>query len=618
MATTTSTTTCADALSPGDPNSYSRPDKVTTKHLHLNLDVDFSKKALTGSVLLNIQRVDPTAESVILDVSKLDVIGVTEEDTGAELSFTKGSPSINGEKLEIQLPSGGAEEMKIRVSYSTTPDSTALQWLKPEQTSGKKHPFLFSQCEAIHCRSMIPCQDTPSVKATYSAAITAPKDLTVLMSGIKSGVVEGENTKTWSWQQTVPIQSYLIAIAVGALESKKIGPRSQVWSEVQVLEQAAFDFSETETMLQKAESLCGAYVWGIYDILVLPPSFPFGGMENPCLTFATPTLLSGDKSNADVIAHEIAHSWTGNLVTNVNFEHFWLNEGFTVFTERKIVGLMHGEPARHFSAILGWKDLEETIKVVLGETNPYTALNPKLAGADPDDAFSVVPYEKGSTFLWYLEDTVGGASIFEPFLKSYYTKFAYKSIDSEQFKSYFLEYFFNLECVKSIDWDTWLHSPGMPIYKPKFDDSLARACWDLAAAWQAWDPTTQANFTQQFDEFSSKQKSEFFWTLLNGSPLSHAKLEAMAAMYKLDSCPNVEVEFKWIRLGLAAKWEKAVAPALRLATVQGRMKFVRPLFRDLYAWEEKRQLAIDTYQAHKDQMMHVTADMVAKDLHIKT
>ena len=202
---------------------------------------------------------------------------------------------------------------------------------------------------------MVPCQDSPSVKATYSAAMKAPSNLTVLMSAIRDGEPEplADGLTVTKWKQDVPIQSYLIALAVGVLESRKVGPRSHVWAEASVVDQAAFDFSETETMLQKAEELCGPYVWGIYDVLVLPPSFPFGGMENPCLTFATPTLLSGDKSNADVIAHEIAHSWTGNLVTNVNFEHFWLNEGFTVFTERKIKGRLHGgEPARAFSAML--------------------------------------------------------------------------------------------------------------------------------------------------------------------------------------------------------------------------------------------------------------------------
>jgi leukotriene-A4 hydrolase len=604
------------ALSPGDPNSYSRPDLVTTKHLHLDLTVDFTAKVLAGDAVLTLERTDPAAGSVLLDASKLEVTGVRDEATGQALEWTLGSPSINGERLEVTLPAGPGQ-VQVRITYRTTPASTALAWLSPGQTAGKKRPFLFSQCEAIHCRSMVPCQDSPSVKATYSAAITAPRDLTVLMSGIREGEPEpaGEQAVT-RFKQAVPVQSYLIAIAVGALESRTIGPRSKVWSEAELVEQAAFDFSETETMLQKAEELCGPYVWGIYDILVLPPSFPFGGMENPCLTFATPTLLSGDKSNADVIAHEIAHSWTGNLVTNVNFEHFWLNEGFTVFTERKIVGLMRGEAARHFSAILRWKDLQETVEEVMGPTNQFTALCPKLAGCDPDDAFSVVPYEKGSTFLWYLEDLVGGPAVFEPFLRSYYTHFAYKSINSEQFKAFFLEHFGSQEAVTAIDWDTWLHSPGMPIYKPKFDDSLAVACWDLAAAWQAWDPATPAAFKHDFAAFSAGQKSEFLWTLLKGAVMPHAKLEAMAAMYALDSCSNVETEFKWIRLGLAARWEAAVAPALRLATVQGRMKFVRPLYRDLYGWEEKRQQAIDTFLAHRDQYMGMCADMVAKDLHL--
>jgi len=608
------------ALSPGDPNSYSRPDLVTTKHLHLDLFVDFQQKVLRGSAVLTLERKDPTATSVLLDANKLQVSSVVDEATGGALDFTVDSPSINGEKLEVKLPSPGVDgtQLKIRVNYSTTSGTTALEWLSPEQTADKQGPFLFSQCEAIHCRSMVPCQDSPSVKATYSAAMKAPSNLTVLMSAIRDGEPEplADGLTVTKWKQDVPIQSYLIAIAVGVLESRKVGPRSHVWAEASVVDQAAFDFSETETMLQKAEELCGPYVWGIYDVLVLPPSFPFGGMENPCLTFATPTLLSGDKSNADVIAHEIAHSWTGNLVTNVNFEHFWLNEGFTVFTERKIVGRMHGEPARHFSAILRWKDLTETVEDVMGPTNPFTALVPRLAGKDPDDAFSVVPYEKGSTFLWYLEDLVGGAEVFEPFLKSYYNNFAYKSIDSDQFKAFFLEKFSTLEAVKQIDWDTWLHTPGMPIYKPKFDDSLARACWDLAAAWQSWDVTTPANFKQDYNAFSSNQKSEFLLTLIKDG-LSHEKLEAMAKMYKMEDCSNVEVEFKWIRLGLAAKWDKAVQPALRLATVQGRMKFVRPLYRDLYAWEEKRQQAIDTFKAHRNQYMAMCADMVAKDLHLE-
>merc|ERR1711953_1288552 len=605
------------ALSPGDPNSYSRPDIVKTTHVHLELEVDFEKKILVGRVVLSLEKVDSNAESLVLDARDLTITKVTEESSGQTLEFSYGSPSGFGEKLEIKLPAGSEKELNIRVEYTTSSEATALQWLSPAQTAGKKHPYMFSQCQAIHARSMLPCQDSPAVKTPYTATITAPAELTALMSAIRDGEDQvSQEKKISKFIQKVPIQSYLIAIAVGEVESRKIGPRTHVWSEREFVEKAAFDFSETESFLKTAEELCGPYVWGNYDVLVLPPSFPFGGMENPCLTFATPTLLSGDKSNADVIAHEIAHSWTGNLVTNVNFEHFWLNEGFTVFTERKIVGRMHGEPARHFSAILRWKDLTETVEDVMGPTNPFTALVPRLAGADPDDAFSVVPYEKGSTFLWYLEDLVGGAEVFEPFLKSYYNNFAYKSINSDQFKAFFLEKFSTLEAVKQIDWDTWLHTPGMPIYKPKFDDYLARACWDLAAAWQSWDVTTPGNFKQDYNAFSSNQKSEFLLTLIKDG-LSQEKLEAMAKMYKMEDCSNVEVEFKWIRLGLAAKWDKAVQPALRLATVQGRMKFVRPLYRDLYAWEKKRQQAIDTFKAHRSQYMAMCADMVAKDLHLE-
>jgi len=611
-----STNTEKMALSPGDPNSYSRPDQVKTKHVHMEVEIDFEKKVLTGHVVLTLEKIDPQATSVVLDGRKLVVHGITDDASGEVLKYEYGSPSGYGEKLEVKLPSSSSTELKIKVSYTTSPESSALQWLSPAQTAGKKHPYLFSQCEAIHARSMLPCQDTPSVKATYTATITAPADLTVLMSAIRDGEQVVGDKKVAKFIQKVPIQSYLIAIAAGALESRKIGPRSHVWSEAEFVDKAAFDFSETETMLKTAEDLCGPYVWGIYDILVLPPSFPFGGMENPCLTFATPTLLSGDKSNADVIAHEIAHSWTGNLVTNFNFEHFWLNEGFTVFTERKIVGRMHGEPARHFSAILRWKDLAETVNVNLGPTNPLTSLVPNLVGVDPDDAFSVVPYEKGSTFLWYLEDTVGGAALFEPFLKAYYKKFAYQSITSNTFKDFFLEQFSNVEAIKSIDWDTWFNKPGMPIYKPKFDDSLAKESWSLAEKWQAWDVATPAPFGDEFDKFSPTQKQEFLGTLINGAPLDHAKLDKMEALYSLSNCSNVEIVFRWIRLGIKARWEPSVPEALRLATVQGRMKFVRPLFKDLYGWEEKRQQAIDTFLAHRGEMMYVCAEMVAKDLHI--
>jgi len=607
------------ALSPGDPSSYSRPECVKTTHIHLDLDMDFKANTLSGDCILTMEKVDQAVETVLLDCKTLDIMCIKLESTGEELSFKVDGETSYGSRLEVKLPAATPKIFKLLCKYSTSPSCSALQWLTPEQTAGGTHPYVFSQCQAIHARSMLPCQDSPAVKATYSASITAPEGITVLMSAIRkhdnAAVKDGK--RKFCFDQPVPIQSYLIAIAAGNIVSKRIGPRSHVWSEQEFVEKAAFDFSETEAFIKTAEDLCGPYVWGEYDILVLPPSFPFGGMENPCLTFATPTLLSGDKSNADVIAHEIAHSWTGNLVTNFNFEHFWLNEGFTVFVERKILGRLKGEPYRHFSAILRWPSLEETVNKVFGATNPLTKLVVDLKGIDPDDAFSVIPYEKGSTFLWYLEQLVGGGETFEPFLRSYYDKFKYKSITSDMFKSYFLEYFSGVEAVKEVDWETWFFSTGMPPFKPTFDDSLARACRELATKWQSWKTETECPFNgKEIQAFEAGQIQELLNNLMEGAPLSLPALEKMEELYKLSESTNVEIVFRWIRVGIAAKWKASIPLAVDLVSKQGRMKFLRPLYRDLYGWEAERQVALDTFQLNKDKMMAVAKDMVAKDLNL--
>lgn len=606
-------------LSPGDPNSYSRPDQVKTVDIFLQLRLDFEKHILDGSATLTVERIDQSATHLILDSRDLNIKKAINDETGENLDFklTPGQDSYSGSKLEIKLPSQGNRD-KIKIEYSTSENSTALQWLPPEQTAGKTHPYMFSQCQAIHCRSMVPCQDTPSVKSPYSAEITAPSDFTVLMSGVMQGDPETKNgNKVYRFLQKVPIQSYLIAIAAGKLESRKIGPRSHVWSEKEYVDKAAYEFAETETMLLKAEELCGPYVWGIYDILVLPPSFPYGGMENPCLTFATPTLLAGDRSLAGVIAHEIAHSWTGNLVTNSNFEHFWLNEGFTVFTERKIKGLMEkGEASRSFSALGGWKGLKYSIETQ-GESNPLTALVVNLDGVDPDDAFSVVPYEKGSTFLWYLEDTVGGPSIFEPFLRAYYENFKYKSIDSYQFKEFFLDYFKDKD-TSGINWDQWFYTPGMPKYKPNFDESLAKVCSELKEKWVKWNPVDSSPFTEaDLANFTSGQKVEFLGQLLEEEPLSVTKVAKMQELYNFNAVNNSEIKFRWIRLGLRSKWDDAIPLAVQMVTEQGRMKFLRPIYRDLYNWEAKREVAIQTFNKNKMEYMHVAVQGLEKDLKLR-
>ncbi|XP_058804623.1 leukotriene A-4 hydrolase [Phymastichus coffea] len=609
------------ALSPTDPNSFSRPDLAIVTHTHLNVKVDFDRKIFDGSATLDIEKKGDT-DLLILDVRGLVLLSIINVIDGSRLDYCVEKGVDYGSKLSVQLPEtpiidGDKIKYKIKIDYRTSQDSTAIQWLSPEQTAGGREPYLFSQCQAIHARSMLPCQDTPCVKSTFSAEIRAPAQLNVLMSAIKDEVIDSENsTRIHKFHQPVPIPSYLIAIAVGALVSKQIGPRTKVWTERELLDKSAYEFAETETMLKTAEEICGPYVWGIYDLLILPPSFPFGGMENPCLTFVTPTLLAGDRSLANVVAHEITHSWTGNLVTNENFEHFWLNEGFTVFVERKISGRMYGEKVRHFNALMGLQSLTDTIKT-LGANNPLTDLVPNLVGIDPDDAFSTVPYEKGHTLLFYLEELLGGPEVFEPYLKSYLNTFKYKSLNTTQWKDFLYKYFSDkTEILNTVNWNAWFKSPGEPPVIPKYDTSLADEYLTLAKKWLAHENSSAFN-TNDIDNWTPNQKEAFLAELvLNNEALSIDQIKLMDKLYDFSSQHNSEIRFQWLRLGLKARWEPSVSKALDFATSQGRLKYVRPLFRDVYAWEVMRQRAIYAFNANKDKMMYVTREMVAKDLHL--
>ncbi|XP_046999491.1 leukotriene A-4 hydrolase [Schistocerca americana] len=608
-----------EGLSSGDPNSYSNPDEVAVSHLDVSLTIDFERKILIGEVNLTTEKKKDDAHLLVLDTRELKIKDISDKDTGTKLDYTidKDDP-VFGSKLTVKLPSRLGKNVIVKIEYETSPSASALQWLSPQQTAGGKHPYLFSQCQAIHCRSVIPCQDSPAVKVTYSAQIRAPEDLVVLMSAVRDGEpsLVGKGLKLHKFRQNVPIPSYLFAIAVGALASHRLSPRCQVWSEKEFVDQAAYEFAETEKMLSIAEDICGEYVWGVYDLLVLPPSFPFGGMENPCLTFVTPTVLAGDRSLADVVAHEISHSWTGNLVTNKNFEHFWLNEGFTMFVERKILARLIHPDQRKFSAFCGLKDLRDAINT-RGQNDPMTCLVPDLRSVSPDDSFSVVPYEKGHTFLYYLEELAGGPEKFDPFLRAYLEKFKYKSIGTDDFKEFLYEYFAQNADLKKVDWDTWLKKPGMPPVIPDYKTSLEETCTDLCKKWVKWSETESCPFSAtDLKNLSSLQVKEFLAQLLEEKPLSLEKLKTMEKIYKLNSVKNSEIRFRWLRLCIRGKWKEQIQHALDFVTEQGRMKFVRPIYRELYAWDEAREAAISSYKAHASSMMYVSAYTVGKDLHL--
>ncbi|KAK7896721.1 hypothetical protein WMY93_022046 [Mugilogobius chulae] len=605
-----------------DPCSFSSISSCLTKHLNLSLSVDFGRRTLRGRAALTVEALEDRCSGLTLDTRDLKIVSVSANGQGA--SFTLGSKhSFKGAPLEIKLPfdiSRGQQAI-VEVTYETSPSATALQWLTPEQTAGKKHPYLFSQCQAHHCRSMVPCQDSPSVKHTYYAQVSVPKDLVAVMSAVRDGHEmdpQDSDRIIYRFRQPVPMPSYLIAIVVGAIESREIGPRSRVWSEKEFVDQAASEFSETETMLQTAEQLAGPYVWGQYDILVLPPSFPYGGMENPCLTFATPTLLAGDKSLSNVIAHEISHSWTGNLVTNKTWEHFWLNEGHTVYLERMIGRSMESEQFRQFKAMGGWKDLQESVNT-FGANSPLTNLVPSLKDVDPDDAFSSVPYEKGFALLYHLEELMGGPEVFMQFVKSYIQMFAYSSVTTDQWKDYLFSYFKEkVDILNKVDWNAWMYTPGMPPVKPQYDTTLADACIVLSQKWVKAKEQDLKDFKESdIANLSSHQLIEFLSLLLQEDPLPLSHVKRMQDLYNFNSYMNSEIRFRWLRLCVRSKWEEMVPTALKMATEQGRLKFTRPLFRQVYTFEKYREEAVRVFQAHRAAMHPVTAGLVAKALKVE-
>ncbi|XP_077091079.1 leukotriene A-4 hydrolase [Siphateles boraxobius] len=604
-----------------DPSSFSSISNCSTKHLNLIYHVDFDRHVLKGKVALTVEVLKDKFSFLTLDSKDLKIFKVSANGQAAQ--FALGTQhKFNGSPLEITLPFelSRGQHVIVEIEYETSPSAIALQWLSPKQTAGKKQPYLFSQCQATHCRTMVPCQDSPSVKHTYYAQVSVPKEMVALMSALRDGQEPDPSDSSrviYRFRQPVPMPSYLIAIVVGALESREIGPRSRVWSEKECVEEAAFEFSEAETMLKTAESLAGPYVWGQYDILVLPPSFPYGGMENPCLTFVTPTVLAGDRSLAGVIAHEISHSWTGNLVTNRTWEHFWLNEGHTVYIERMIARCMESEQLRQFKAIGGWKELQESVKQ-FGANNVLTNLVPNLHEVNTDEAFSSVPYEKGFALLYHLEELMGGPEVFMGFVKSYIQLFAYGSVTTEEWKNYLFTYFKDkVDILNKVDWNAWMHTPGMPPVKPQYDTTMADACTALCQRWVKAKEGDLTSFTEaDLKQLNSHQLIEFVALLLQEEPLPLSHVKKMQEVYQLNSVKNSEVRFRWLRVCVRAHWEEAVPLALKMASDQGRMKFTRPLFKEVYNFSKYSDEAVKTFKEHRGAMHPVTAMLVAKDLKI--
>ncbi|KAL2005277.1 hypothetical protein VTN00DRAFT_2487 [Thermoascus crustaceus] len=603
---------------PRDPNTLSNYNNWVSTHVTANLDILFDQQKLVGNVIHKFKSItNGESQDIILDTNHLDIgeIKVNGKQSEWEL-LPRLEPYGTGLKIKLDSPVALNETVEVDISVKTTEKCTALQWLTPAQTSNKKHPYMFSQCQAIHARSIFPCQDTPDVKSTFDFNITSP--LPVISSGLhvgKSASAARPGHYLYQFHQKVPIPSYLFALASGDIVEAKIGPRSVVATSPDKLEECKWELeADTEKFINAIEKIVYPYAWGEYNVLVLPPSFPYGGMENPIFTFATPSIISKDRENVDVIAHELSHSWSGNLVTNASWEHFWLNEGWTTYLERRILAAIHGEPYRHFSAIIGWKALVDSVEHY-GHDHEFTKLVVDLKGKDPDDAFSSIPYEKGFNFLFHLENLVGKDK-FDKFIPHYFTTFKGKSLDSYEFKTTVLDFFSSdaeaSKLLNDFDWEKWFYSPGLPP-KPDFDTSLVDVVYELAGKWRTF---SESGFIPKESDIKGLMANQIVvfleQVLLFEKPLTPDQSQLMGQVYGFAKSENVEVSNLYLQVGLKAGDRSVIEPTTDLLGRIGRMKFVRPLYRGLQKLD--RPIAIETFEKYKDFYHPICRAMVEKDL----
>jgi len=564
-----------------DHHSAARPNEAIIKHLDLDIVVDMDEQRIAGSASYDI--VVNSGNSIALDTDGgLEILGVTDR-AGSSLDFTMGKDTLLGRPLVVELPEGTD---RITVQYRTGPGAKALQWLSPRQTQGGEHPFLFTQGQAILTRTWIPIQDSPGIRFTYSAQVTVPKELMAVMSA--TNAQERNASGTYSFSMDHPIPAYLIALAVGDLAFKPLGDRTGVYAEPAMLEKAAWEFADTEAMLVAAEDLYGAYRWGRYDILVLPPSFPFGGMENPMLTFATPTIIAGDRSLTALIAHEMAHSWSGNLVTNATWNDFWLNEGFTVYFENRICEAIYGEDYARMHHLLGHQDLLATVaRLEKGGHPKDTHLRLSLEGRDPDEGMTDIAYEKGFAFLKVIESKVGRER-FDVFLRNYFDTFAFQSMTTDRFLKHLTTDLLHPENV-SLDVAAWVDGAGIPpnVIVPTSDrfQKVETAIDIWAAGTPAAELTTQEWTTHEWLHFLRNLPKD----------LELQRMAELDKAFKFTESGNAEVLAAWLDISIANDYVAAYDRLDSFLTTVGRRKFLVPLYTRLVSSERGQVMAHAIY-----------------------
>lgn len=577
--------TASAHIGTADPHSFSNPELASVQHLDLELRVDFDKKQLSGKASWKIKNKGKASE-IIFDDNGLAVSKITLDADEKETSFSYGTEQeYLGRAIKVAiLP----ETKTVHIYYSTGKDASALQWLAPQQTAGKKKPYLFTQSQSIAARSWIPCQDSPGIRFTYNAKVSVPKDLLALMSA--ENPQEKNTTGVYEFKQTHAIPSYLMALAVGDIVFRAVDERTGVYAEPSVLEKAAWEFADMGKMVHAAEKLYGPYRWGRYDLLVLPPSFPFGGMENPNLTFITPTILAGDRSLVSIICHELAHSWSGNLVTNATWNDFWLNEGFTNYFERRIDEEIFGRKEAEMQEVFARHALDEAIKD-MGAENKDTHLKTDYTDRNPDEGTNDIAYEKGFFFLRTIEQAVGRKR-FDAFLRGYFDSHAFSSVTTAQFVAYLNKHLIKKDTglAAKIRINDWVYGPGIPSNVVAVGAERFRAIDGLVAGWRKTGVAT--GLGKQI--VSSNEKRYFISQLPAG--LTAADMAGLDKEFKFTDSHNTDVQLAWYTLAIRHHYTLADASIKAYLLENGRMWHIIPLYKEMMNTPEGLKKAKAIYQ----------------------
>jgi aminopeptidase N len=559
-----------------DHHSYSRPEEAVTTHLTWSAQVDFETRQVRATATYDIATSDD-AQRLMLDCRDLTIHDVFVDGTKVDFDLGPARPFI-GQPLSIPVTSS---TQQVMVSYTTSPDAAAFLWVEGDS------PFLFTQSQAILARSWVPCQDSPGVRFTYEAQVQVPSNLMAMMSA--TNPTEKSANGVYHFAMKQPIPSYLLAMAVGDVEFRSVGEHTGVYATPDLIDAAAYEFAEMEDMLEAAEELYGKYAWERYDLLVLPAAFPFGGMENPRLTFATPTIIAGDRSLVSLVAHELAHSWSGNLVTNATWDDFWLNEGFTVYFEQRIMESVYGRDISEMLSTLSYQGLVDEVDAIMDVNPNDTHLRLHLKDRDPDEGMTAIAYDKGYFFLRLLEETVG-RDAFDDFLKTYFTTHAFQVMDTDRFLAYLNESLLTSEELRQqVNVAAWVDGKGLPANCPSVRSTRIES---VDATLNAWVNGTTPSADLPWNDWMYQERYRFLSNLPDNT--SSERLAELDQAWSINATGNNEVLFAWLEQAVRSQHEPAYDRLRTFLVNVGRRKFLTPLYRAMLE-SDQRDLALDIY-----------------------